>query len=70
MGKTILFTTHNPNHALALDCNVWILKDKVISISGRTKDVLSESVLKMLYGEEILLVEKNEIKSCAFKPFK
>lgn len=67
LGKTILFTTHNPNHAFALKCNVWIMNDKKIVRSGKAEDALSENVLKAIYGNNVLIIEQDGIKSCTFK---
>ena len=33
-GKTVLFTTHNPNHVTALGCNVLMMKNGTIMAEG------------------------------------
>ena len=69
LGKTILFTTHNPNHALALKCNVWIMKDKKIACSGYADEILNMETLNDLYGQDVVVIENSDIKSCSFKSF-
>lgn len=48
-GKTILFTTHNPNQVLELNCNVVLLNDSHIIASGLADGVLTEAVMKDIY---------------------
>lgn len=53
-GKTVLFTTHNPNHIVSLGCNVAVMKAGRIVSCGSFEEVLSDSVLSDLYEEEIV----------------
>ena len=47
-GKTIIFTTHNPNHLINLDCDIFAVMNKTI-----TKiDELNNDSIKEIYGEE------------------
>lgn len=48
MGKTIIFTTHNPNHLVNIDCDIFAVKEKCIS----KVDILNSDVLKEIYGVE------------------
>lgn len=52
-NKTVVFTTHNPNHALKLNCEVLLLNDKNIEMSGQAKEVIKIENLKHIFGEEI-----------------
>ena len=52
-GKTIIFTTHNPNHALFLDANVVFLSNKQIVAKGRAREVLSLTLLNDVYEHSI-----------------
>ena len=52
-GKTIILSTHDPNHALFLDANVFLMdKGKIVS-SGPGKEIITEEQLKKVYGEGI-----------------
>lgn len=47
-GKTIIFTTHNPNHLVNLDCDIYAVQNKnIIKI-----DPLNKEVVKNIYGDE------------------
>lgn len=56
-GKTIIFTTHNPNHAIAIGCNILVLADGKIFNSGKASDVLTNQTINKIYGD---CFEKNE----------
>ena len=47
-GKTIIFTTHNPNHLVNLGCDIFAVKDKGIL----KLDELNDTAIKEIYGEE------------------
>ena len=51
--KTILLTTHNPNHALYLGSEVALMKDGTISEHGHATDIVKPEKLKQIYGEQI-----------------
>ena len=51
--KTIIFTTHNPNHALYLDANVLMIDQKKLVFDGKARDVLTIENLKSIYGDII-----------------
>ena len=57
-GKTILLSTHNPNHALFLDANVFLMDCGKIVSSGPSQEIITEDRLKAVYGEGICLSEK------------
>lgn len=58
-GKTIIFTTHNPNHLVNLGCDIFTVKDKRIL----KLDELNDTAIKEIYGEEF----QREGKSFLFK---
>lgn len=58
-GKTIIFTTHHPNHALSLNCNVVVIKDGRIVSEGLAKSVLNKESLESLYGIKIRSVQES-----------
>ena len=49
-GKTILFSTHNPNHALYTGADVFLLKDGKIIDSGSAQDLITPDRLRPIYG--------------------
>ena len=65
-GKTILFTTHNPNHAIALKCMVWVLNDKTISQSGMANDIITDKLLQEVYSTNVVLRTGTGWKYCSF----
>jgi len=63
-GKTVLFSTHNPNHALALTCDVCIIHNNQVFVYGRATDVLTSDVIREIYGTDICLYENAGKKYC------
>lgn len=51
LGKTIIFTTHNPNHIFALDCNVAVINNGRIGING-DKTILDLKIVNEIYNSE------------------
>lgn len=47
-GKTIIFTTHNPNHLVNLDCDIYSVKADVLKKINK----LDEKTIKEIYGDE------------------
>lgn len=66
-GKTIILSSHNPNHALYLDCNVFLLKDGTVIDSGAAKDIVTVDRLKPIYGEDICLSSEQSYSEISFK---
>jgi iron complex transport system ATP-binding protein len=54
-GKTIILTTHNPNHALAMKCDVCFLKQGSLIAYGDSMETISEKRLHEIYGNNISL---------------
>ncbi|NLK71728.1 MAG: ABC transporter ATP-binding protein [Clostridiales bacterium] len=52
-GKTIIFTTHNPNHLINFNCNVLLINNDGTVIFGKRNDVLTIENLKNIYGNYI-----------------
>jgi len=69
LGKTIIFTTHNPEHALVLNCNTWIMSKQKIACSGFANEILTNDILKELYGDGVCLIEYRGRKICLFDNF-
>ena len=66
-GKTILLSSHNPNHALYLDCNVFLMKDGTIFGSGPAREMITVEKLKPIYGDEICLSCEQDYPEISFK---
>ncbi|AGI47825.1 ABC-type cobalamin/Fe3+-siderophores transport systems, ATPase component [Thermoplasmatales archaeon BRNA1] len=52
-GKTIILSTHDPNHALFLDANVFLMDGGKIISNGPSRDIITAEKLKMVYGDGI-----------------
>lgn len=52
-NKTIVLSTHNPNHALYLGAEVYLLNRGVIVDHGTATDIVRPEKLKPVYGEKI-----------------
>ena len=50
-SKTIIFTTHNPEHVLYLDCLVAVIQSGKITKTGRAKEIITQTTLKEIYGD-------------------
>lgn len=50
-GKTIIFTTHNPEHVLYLDCVVAVVQSGKLTRTGQAKDIITQTTLKEIYGD-------------------
>lgn len=49
-ARTVLFTTHDPNHALQVASHTLLLLPEGRWLAGETADVLSETHLRQAYG--------------------
>lgn len=67
MGKTIIFSSHNPNHALALKSKVCLLNDMKILAVGDAAKVLTKENLVSVYGEEINVICNAGKQYCVFE---
>src|SRR5262249_46142506 len=52
-GLTIVCTTHNPQHALAVSDDVLLMLPGTNGLCGRAAEVLNESALHSLYGVDL-----------------
>lgn len=53
IGKTIILSTHNPNHALFLNSNAILIDNGKLLICDDAKIVVKKEVLKSIYGENL-----------------
>ena len=66
MGKTIIFSSHNPNHALSLKSKVCLLNDMKNLAVGESFYVLTKENLMLVYGEEVDVICNGEKQYCVF----
>ena len=66
-NKTILLSSHNPNHALYLDCNVFLMKDGAIFGNGPAREMITVEKLKPIYGDDVCLSSEQEYSEISFK---
>ncbi len=52
--KTIVFTTHNPEHVKLLNCDVAIINDGRIYCTGKANEIVTKEMLKELYGDIVI----------------
>lgn len=63
-GKTILFSTHDPNHALMLNCNVMLLKNGSIICEGAANSCLSNKYIQEIYGDDVEVLNHENRRIC------
>lgn len=66
-NKTMILSTHNPNHALYLDSRVAVMKNGYIIEYGDCKDVIKVDKLKTIYGDNLCYSNELEYKEVSFK---
>ena len=66
-GKTFILSSHNPNHALYLNSNVFLLKDGTVLAQGDAKDIINVEALKNIYGKEICYSKELDYNEVSFK---
>jgi iron complex transport system ATP-binding protein len=54
VGKTIILSSHNPNHALYLNSNSILIDKGVIVKTGASKDIVKKEILAQIYGNKIV----------------
>lgn len=65
-GKTIILTTHNPNHALAVESDSCFIKEGKVAAFGRSDDIIQNDLLYEIYGSNITLDQGKSSKSVVF----
>lgn len=58
-GKTIIFSSHNPNHAVHLDCKILLMKGNEMLVGG-CKELINEKTLSDAYGCDIDVYNCND----------
>lgn len=65
-NKTVILSTHNPNHALFLDCNVALIDEGRILKYGPANTIINVENLKCIYGDNVCLSEQLPYKEISF----
>ena len=65
-NKAILLSSHNPNHALAINATVALIYENMLEAWGPAGSTLSNTTLKKVYGDGIQLIEEPLRKYCVF----
>ena len=66
-GKTIILSSHNPNHALYLNSNVVLIHDGVIRDEGAAKELIKVEKLKPIYGDHVCVSNELGYEEISFK---
>jgi iron complex transport system ATP-binding protein len=67
-GHGVLFTTHDPNHAMRAADRVYLLRDGVRIADGPTGAILDRAQLQTLYGAPVELITDCNDGRTAFLP--
>jgi iron complex transport system ATP-binding protein len=67
-GHGVLFTTHDPNHAMRAADRAYLLRDGARIGEGPTGAVLTRDQLEALYGAPVDLISDREAGRVAFLP--
>jgi len=60
--KIIIFSSHNPNHAVLLKSNVLLMKDGNVLCSGNYKEIIKSDKLSLAYGCKVNVTEDGDVK--------
>jgi len=67
-GHGVLFTTHDPNHAMRAADRAYLLREGTRIGEGATGAILSREQLEVLYGAPVDLISDREAGRVAFLP--
>jgi iron complex transport system ATP-binding protein len=67
-GHGVLFTTHDPNHALRAADRVYLLREGARIAEGLSGEILDRAQLEALYGAPVELITDRENGRTAFLP--
>ena len=66
-NKTIVLSSHNPNHALFLDSNVVLIHDGVVREEGPAKELIKVEKLVPIYGDHVCVSKDLGYEEISFK---
>ena len=67
-GHGVLFTTHDPNHALRAADRAYLIRDGACLVDGKVRDVLTRAVLESLYRAPVEQLDDPATGGSAFLP--
>ena len=66
-NKTIVLSSHNPNHALFLDSNVVLIHNGVVREEGPAKELIKVEKLVTIYGDHVCVSKDLGYEEISFK---
>ena len=66
-NKTIILSTHNPNHALFLSSDVIFIHEGGIKAHGDAKNLIKKEMLRPIYGDRLCFSEELQYKEISFR---
>ena len=66
-GKTIILSSHNPNHALHLGSNVVLIHEGRVCKEGLANDLIKVEELKPIYGDHLCVSRELGYEEISFK---
>lgn len=68
LGKTIIMSSHNPNHAFILKSKVCVIQDGSITYNGMADDIITEQMLEDVYKSRFCIMQDGgNIKSSVWR---
>jgi iron complex transport system ATP-binding protein len=67
-GHGVLFTTHDPNHAMRAADRAFLLRQGARIADGEVRAVLDRAQLEALYGTKLALIQDSDSGDSAFLP--
>lgn len=67
-GKTIIFSCHNPSIPQLLNANVFVLAEGYLKYSGEARSLLTQDMLREIYGCEIIPANCLPYQEYSIKP--
>lgn len=64
--KTIILTTHNPNHALTVESDSCFIEDGEVIAFGCSSNVITDELVSRIYGQDIVLEHGKKSDSIIF----
>ena len=65
-GKTVILSTHNPNHALSLNSIVALIHNRLIFAYGEARKTLTNEVLQSVYNKNVKIIQEKSRSYCVF----
>ena len=66
-GKTIVLSSHNPNHALFLDSHVVLINNGTVCDEGTAKELIKVDKLRSIYGDAVCVSKDLDYEEISFK---